>query len=96
MATFFVAPEPGPAARALRTATDALLGLLGEPRRDEFRPGDPEKLMVVTGWRVTHSESAAESRIDRGSHTLILVGEPGRERLSVSCRRPSAPSSRAG
>ena len=36
--------------------------------------------MVVTGWRVTHSESSAESRIDRGSHTRILVCEPDQER----------------
>jgi hypothetical protein len=33
--------------------------------------------MVVTGWRVAHSESSAASRLDRGSHTRILVCEPG-------------------
>jgi methyltransferase (TIGR00027 family) len=77
VAGFLVAPEPDPVARALRSTTEGLLRVLGEPRRNEFRPGDPEKLMVVTGWRVTHSESSAESRVDRGSHTLILVGEPG-------------------
>ena len=73
VADFFVAPEPGPLARVLRTTTSTLRGV----RRNEFRPGDPEKLMVVTGWRVAHSESAAESRLDRGSHTRILVCEPG-------------------
>ena len=80
VANFLVSPEPGSAARALRAATDALLRMVGEPRRTEFRPGDPEKLMVVTGWRVTHAESSAVSRIDRGSHTRLLVCEPGEER----------------
>jgi hypothetical protein len=51
--------------------------MAGEPRPNEFRPGDPEKLMVVTGWRVTHADSSVESRFDRGSHTLVLVCEPG-------------------
>jgi len=80
VANFLVSPEPSTPARAVRAATDALLRVVGETRRHEFRSGDPEKLMVVTGWRVTHSESSAESRIDRGSHTLILVCEPDRER----------------
>ena len=80
VADFFVAPEPGPPARALRTTTSALRGVVGAPRRNEFRPGDPEKLMVVTGWRVAHSETSAESRLDRGSHTRILVCEPGAAR----------------
>ena len=61
--------------------------MTGEPRRNEFRPGDPEKLMVVTGWRVAHADSAAESRVDRGSHTLVLVCEPGPARLSAGPRR---------
>jgi len=80
VADFPVSPEPGTPARALRAATDALLRVLGEPRRHEFRPGDPEKLMVVTGWRVTHAEASRQSRVDRGSYTLILVCEPGGER----------------
>ena len=80
VADFAVSPEPGTPARAIRAANAALLHVAGEPRRQEFRPGDPEKLMVVTGWRVTHSESSAESRLDRGSHMRILVCEPERER----------------
>lgn len=75
-ATFFVAPEPGAPARVVRSATDLLRRAADEPRRNESRPGDPEKLMVVTGWRVTHSESSAERRLDPGAHTLVLVGEP--------------------
>ena len=80
VANFLVSPQPSAPARAVRAATDALLRVVGETRRHEFRSGDPEKLMVVTGWRVTHSESSAGSRIDRGSHTLILVCEPDRAR----------------
>ncbi len=77
VAGFTVAPEPGAPARAVRATTGALASAAGEPRRNEFRPGDPEKLMVVTGWHVTHADSSAESRIDPGSHTLVLVCEPG-------------------
>ena len=80
VANFLVSPEPGTAARALRAGTDVLLKAGGEPRRHEYRPGDPEKLMVVTGWRVTHAESSAASRIHRGSHTRMLVCEPDQER----------------
>ena len=78
VATFSVAPEARGATEALRAAA----GLLGrattdEPRRSDLRPGDPEKLMVVTGWRVTHAESSSDRRLDPGAHTVILVSEPG-------------------
>ena len=49
----------------------------GERPRYEFRPGDPQKLLVVTGWRVTHTESSAERRLDPGAHMLMVVCEPG-------------------
>jgi methyltransferase (TIGR00027 family) len=75
-ATFLVAPEPGAPARALRSATGLLRRAADEPRRNEFRPGDPEKLMVVSGWRVAHAESSGERRLDPGAHTLVLVCEP--------------------
>jgi methyltransferase (TIGR00027 family) len=71
-----VAPVAGGLVRALRVATDLCLRVVGEPRRNELRPGDPEKLMVVTGWHVTQAESSPESRLDRGAHTLVLAGEP--------------------
>jgi methyltransferase (TIGR00027 family) len=76
VATFSVAPEGGDVARVLRSATGLLRQATDEPRRNEFRPGDPQKLMVVTGWRVTHSETSAERRLDPGAHMLILVCEP--------------------
>jgi hypothetical protein len=53
----------------LRQATD-------ERRGNEWRPGDPQKLLVVTGWHVTHSESSPERRLDPGAHQLIVVCEP--------------------
>jgi methyltransferase (TIGR00027 family) len=76
VADFAVAPEGGAPTRALRTVTALVRRATDEPRRSEFRPGDPQKLMVVTGWRVTHTASSAERRIDPGSHTVVLVCEP--------------------
>ncbi len=75
--SFLVAPAPSAPRRALRLATDACLSALGEPGRHELRPGDPEKLMVVTDWRVTHAETSLGSRLEPGSHLLVLVCEPG-------------------
>jgi len=80
VATFSVLPETGELTRALRSATGLLRQVTDERRRNEFRPGDPQKLMVVTGWRVTHSESSADRRLDPGAHVLILVCEPDPER----------------
>ncbi len=76
VATVTVTPEAGAPARALRAATDLLRQAADEPRRNEFRPGDAQKLMVVTGWRVTHTESSPERRLDPGAHLLALVCEP--------------------
>jgi methyltransferase (TIGR00027 family) len=76
VATFAVVPEGNGPTRALHSATDLLRQATDGRRRNEFRPGDPQKLMVVTGWRVTHAESSSERRLDPGAHMLILVGEP--------------------
>jgi methyltransferase (TIGR00027 family) len=76
VATFSVAPEGGELVRGLRAATGLVRRVTDEPRRNEFRPGDAQKLMVVTGWRVTHAESSPQRRLDPGAHTLILVCEP--------------------
>jgi methyltransferase (TIGR00027 family) len=80
VATFSVLPEAGELTRTLRSATGLVRQAAAERRRNEFRPGDPQKLMVVTGWRVTHAESSAERRLDPGAHMLILVCEPDPER----------------
>jgi hypothetical protein len=76
VATFSVVPEGSGPARTLRSATDFVRQATDDTRRNEFRPGDPQKLMVVTGWRVTHAESSSERRLDPGAHMLILICEP--------------------
>jgi methyltransferase (TIGR00027 family) len=76
VATFSVVPEGSGPARAVRSATDFVRQATDHPRHNGSRPGDPQKLMVVTGWRVTHAESSSEQRLDPGAHMLILVCEP--------------------
>lgn len=79
VASFVVTAEATSApARAMHRATGALAALGGEPQPDEWRPGDPEKLMVVTGWHVTHAEVAAGRALDHGAHQRVLVCEPDR------------------
>ena len=76
VATFPVeAPGSGPV-RALRSATAVWRRATDAPRRNELLPDDPHKLLVVTGWRVTHAESSSDRRLDPGAHVLILVSEP--------------------
>jgi methyltransferase (TIGR00027 family) len=77
VATFLVAPDGSGTAQALRSATGLLRHIADEPRRSDLRPNDPEKLMVVTGWRVTHAESSGGRRLDPGAHMVILVCGPG-------------------
>lgn len=38
--------------RISRWSVDAVLWAIGEPRRHEFAPGDPEALLTRSGWRV--------------------------------------------
>jgi methyltransferase (TIGR00027 family) len=77
VATFGVAPAPSAPVRALRTAAGACRRAAGEPRRNDLRPGDPEKLMVVTACTVTRTESSAGCRLDPGSQLHVVVCEPG-------------------
>jgi O-methyltransferase involved in polyketide biosynthesis len=74
--TFFVSPEPSELLHAWYRARDVFFRLIGEPRRSEYRPGDPEKLYVVTGWTVARSKSGPASRVDRAARMLVLAGEP--------------------
>ncbi len=76
VATFLTAPEPRDLLLAWRRTRDVLFRAIGEPRRNEFQPGDPEKLFVVTGWRVVRLKSGRASRIDRNAQMVILAGEP--------------------
>jgi methyltransferase (TIGR00027 family) len=76
VASFSISPEGSELTRALRSATGVVRQATDERRRNEFRPGDPQKLLVVTGWRVTHTESTAQRRLDPGAHVLLVVCEP--------------------
>jgi methyltransferase (TIGR00027 family) len=80
VATFSVAPEGGGAAQAFRAAAGLVRQVADEPRRSDLRPGDPQKLMVVTGWRVTHTESTPGRRLDPGAAAVVLVSEPDQAR----------------
>jgi methyltransferase (TIGR00027 family) len=76
VATFFVSPEPDDLLKAWYGARDVFFRVIGEPRQSEYRPDDPEKLYVVTGWRVARSKSGRASRVDRAAQMLVLAGEP--------------------
>jgi methyltransferase (TIGR00027 family) len=86
VATFTVVPEGSGTAQALRSATGLLRQIADEPLRSDLRPGDPEKLMVVTGWRVTHTESSPGRRLDPGAHSVILVCAPGPPRAGATAQ----------
>ena len=77
VATFLVAPPPQDVLLALHHVRDAWFQALGEARHQEFQPGDPEKLFVVTGWRAVRSMSRQASRINKELQMLVLAGEPG-------------------
>jgi methyltransferase (TIGR00027 family) len=77
-ATFLVEPAPERAAPPMLEALDRLRVEVGatlrnDPRSD-YRDGDPEKLMVVTGWRVVRSSSPPRAR--RGARLLTMACEP--------------------
>lgn len=74
--TFFVAPEPGDLLKAWYRGREVFFRVIGEPRRSDYRPDDPEKLFVVTGWRVARTKSGPASRVDRAARMLVLAGEP--------------------
>lgn len=76
VAAFSVVPEGSAPARVLRSATGLLRQVADQQRRHEWRPGDPQKLAVVTGWRVTHVATSTERRLDPGAHSVVLVCEP--------------------
>ncbi len=73
-ATFVVVPEEGTGASAVLDALDRLRQTVGAPRRSEYREGDAQRLVVVTGWRVVRFSSPPRS--GRGSHLLALACEP--------------------
>lgn len=76
VATFYVSPEPHDLLYAWYRARDVFFRVIGEPRQSEYRPDDPDKLYVVTGWRVARSKSGHASRVDRSARMVVLAGEP--------------------
>ena len=76
VATFDERPDAAAPVRTLRAGSGLLRQVAGRPHGHEFRPGDPEKLMVVSGWRVTHAEATSGARLDPGAHVRLLVCEP--------------------
>jgi methyltransferase (TIGR00027 family) len=80
--TFLVMPHgragamSAAAATALRSAADLLLKVGGEPRRSDLQPGDPQKLMMVTGWHVTRTQPTGPGRLYRGAYLLALSATP--------------------
>ena len=76
VATFFVSPEPSDFLHAWYRARDLFFRVIGEPRQSDYRPDDPEKLYVVTGWSVARSKDGPASRVDRAARMLVLAGEP--------------------
>lgn len=76
VATFLVAPPPHDVLLAVHHVRDVWFRALGEARRQEFQPGDPEKLFVVTGWRTVRSMHRHAGRINREQEMLVLAGEP--------------------
>jgi methyltransferase (TIGR00027 family) len=77
VATFRVAPEAVGVAGAVRAASGSLGRITGAVRGNELRPGDPEKLMTVTGWQPVRTVASDSSRLDPGSRVQVLSCEPG-------------------
>jgi methyltransferase (TIGR00027 family) len=77
VASFRVAAEGAGLARLRRRASDPLFKMTGAARGNELRPGDPEKLMVVTGWRPLRTVASATSRLEPRSLVQVLSCEPG-------------------
>jgi methyltransferase (TIGR00027 family) len=75
-ATFSVSPEQGGRGQAAHDAFDQLRRAVGQGRPHEFLPGDPQKLLVVTGWRVIRTSSSPPRWLGQGSSLLALAGEP--------------------
>jgi methyltransferase (TIGR00027 family) len=79
-ATFLVVPPADRVAKvraapAMLNAFDRLRDAVGATLRSNYREGDPEKLMVVTGWRVARS-SPPTPPPGRRFHLRTLACEP--------------------
>jgi methyltransferase (TIGR00027 family) len=76
VATYPVRPaEAERRGQARRGVMGQVFRLMGEPLRSEYFPGDPEKLMVVTGWRPVRMQSSPDGWLGPGGHLLVLAAE---------------------
>jgi methyltransferase (TIGR00027 family) len=76
VSTFPVRPETaGRQGAARRGFMEQVFRLIGEPLRSEYFTGDPEKLMVITGWRPVRSQRAPDAWLGPGGHLLALAAE---------------------
>jgi methyltransferase (TIGR00027 family) len=77
VSTFPVRPESaGRRGQTRRGVMEQVFRLMGERLRSEYFTGDPEKLMVVTGWRPVRSQRAPDAWLGPGGHLLALAAEP--------------------
>lgn len=65
-----------PMIRLLRGGFDAILAVIGEPRRTDFRPGDVEALLVDTGWEITEL-TTIDPDSDRSFGALVVARPAG-------------------
>jgi methyltransferase (TIGR00027 family) len=72
-ATFLVSPAVDRAPPVLPDVLGRLRDVVGATSRCDYREGDPEKLLVITGWRPVRSSSPPAQ--GRGPRLLAVAGE---------------------
>ena len=75
-ANFLVAPPTAVHGRLLRSSVDRLLALVGEERRNQFRPGDAERMIAGGGWSIVRYAASRPTATDVGTHMLGLAAVP--------------------
>jgi methyltransferase (TIGR00027 family) len=75
-ATFQVSPDHGSRGQPVRDAFGQLRRAIGQGRPSEFLPGDPQKLLVVTGWHTLRTSSTPPGWLGQGSSLVALAAEP--------------------
>jgi methyltransferase (TIGR00027 family) len=64
-----------PLTRVVRVAVDGVLAAVGERRMSEFGPGDTERFLGESGWKVERRESTSPGRTD-GTYLLAVMAVP--------------------
>jgi len=75
LANVLVAGPPTAQSRAIRRLVDAILAVMGEHRRSEFRPGAVDALVSGAGWTIIDRQSSVPGRAD-GSYMFGFAAEP--------------------